>query len=395
MWMISWVFSAFAENVDKFNCSSEHISTQTSAQLRITRNSVYAQYGRAFQSADLQEHFAKQAWYTVNPNYKDSMLTETDKNCVERVQLFEKNKIAWQKSVDIQGDGIAEHVFFFDTRPMKKKSTDGYDEDICVSAEVCSVVLLIENQVFSIPIGWYKDTQKVEPQVIDISASDKQQEIAITYPAMDYEDAPYQHQIIYGDGGSILTQYFDFSGYSQGAMTVKGDGVLRFSEQTCVDGNTQNLELHYAIQNGRWTQTQKNILSTSPNCAACPFVSLWDGKKWVEQGEILRNIQTAEEETWNGLALHTFSPQIHVRIIERKDEVTYLDFIGIRDGAGGWMLPTVCSSGAHAFCVEDDHYYVMKKGDTLDIEFSIPNLPLGQRVHLEANGYYLPIEQNK
>ncbi|KTD82591.1 YARHG domain-containing protein [Legionella waltersii] len=51
----------------------------SSKELRILRNSVFAQYGRSFKSPDLQSYFNQQWWYTLNPSYSDQMLTTDDK----------------------------------------------------------------------------------------------------------------------------------------------------------------------------------------------------------------------------------------------------------------------------------------------------------------------------
>lgn len=48
-------------------------------ELRLLRNTIYAQYGRQFQSFDLQQYFSKKWWYEPNPHYSDKMLNEDDK----------------------------------------------------------------------------------------------------------------------------------------------------------------------------------------------------------------------------------------------------------------------------------------------------------------------------
>lgn len=47
------------------------------------RNSLYAYYGRAFQTDKWKAYFAGQSWYSVNPNYADSLLSpQAAKNAV-------------------------------------------------------------------------------------------------------------------------------------------------------------------------------------------------------------------------------------------------------------------------------------------------------------------------
>lgn len=49
------------------------------SELRILRNTVFAQYGRQFKSEDLQHYFNNQWWYEVDPNYSDVSLSPEDK----------------------------------------------------------------------------------------------------------------------------------------------------------------------------------------------------------------------------------------------------------------------------------------------------------------------------
>jgi hypothetical protein len=57
--------------------------------MRLKRNEVYARYGRAFKSADLQAHFQASSWYMVVETYTDSQLTETDKANIALIRSFE------------------------------------------------------------------------------------------------------------------------------------------------------------------------------------------------------------------------------------------------------------------------------------------------------------------
>jgi hypothetical protein len=52
------------------------------AQLRILRNTIFAQYGRAFKDSKLQAYFDKQWWYVRNSNYSNAMLTSEDRQAI-------------------------------------------------------------------------------------------------------------------------------------------------------------------------------------------------------------------------------------------------------------------------------------------------------------------------
>ena len=61
-------------------------------QLRLLRNTIYAQYGFDFNSPDLKEYFSQFAWYMPNPNLtmEDIKLTEKEKEFVDKILMKEK-----------------------------------------------------------------------------------------------------------------------------------------------------------------------------------------------------------------------------------------------------------------------------------------------------------------
>lgn len=61
-------------------------------ELRILRNTIYAQYGRRFTDANLQAYFNKQWWYEQNPNYSDQLLTKEDRQALGLIAKEETQK---------------------------------------------------------------------------------------------------------------------------------------------------------------------------------------------------------------------------------------------------------------------------------------------------------------
>lgn len=63
-------------------------------ELRLLRNTVYAQYGYDFNNPDLKKYFSQFAWYMPDPNLKmeDIQLTEKEKEFVEEILKKEINK---------------------------------------------------------------------------------------------------------------------------------------------------------------------------------------------------------------------------------------------------------------------------------------------------------------
>lgn len=70
-------------NSDNIN---QKLSSLSPEQLRILRNTVYAQYGRSFQSPDLQNYFNKQWWYEPNPHYSDALLINEDRKLLTLIK---------------------------------------------------------------------------------------------------------------------------------------------------------------------------------------------------------------------------------------------------------------------------------------------------------------------
>lgn len=63
-------------------------------KLRILRNGVYARYGYAFNSPDLQKHFKSCIWYMPDPNLKmdDILLSKGDEALLVAIKTLEKKK---------------------------------------------------------------------------------------------------------------------------------------------------------------------------------------------------------------------------------------------------------------------------------------------------------------
>ena len=65
------------------------LSRMDKQDLKIARNTVFAKYGREFQSKDLRDYFTSTLWYKINPNYSDDMLSEEDIKLVNIIQVLE------------------------------------------------------------------------------------------------------------------------------------------------------------------------------------------------------------------------------------------------------------------------------------------------------------------
>lgn len=57
----------------------------TKAQRRILINAIYAQYGRTFRNAKLQQYFDKRWWYIKNPHFSNKLLTKSDRQAIAKL----------------------------------------------------------------------------------------------------------------------------------------------------------------------------------------------------------------------------------------------------------------------------------------------------------------------
>lgn len=71
--------------------STSELTALTPWQLKVARNEIYARHGRGFVHKDLQCYFKTKSWYTVNPNYSDTLLTTIDNKNVATILAYEQS----------------------------------------------------------------------------------------------------------------------------------------------------------------------------------------------------------------------------------------------------------------------------------------------------------------
>jgi len=59
-------------------------------ELKVARNEIYARHGREFVHKDLQCYFGSKSWYTIDPNFTESMLSATENKNVATIQAYEQ-----------------------------------------------------------------------------------------------------------------------------------------------------------------------------------------------------------------------------------------------------------------------------------------------------------------
>ena len=75
--------------VSLIKLTDTHLQNRDEWELRIMRNEVFARYGYIFKLPELREYFILQNWYT--PKYDDvsNMLSELEKENVEKIRKYE------------------------------------------------------------------------------------------------------------------------------------------------------------------------------------------------------------------------------------------------------------------------------------------------------------------
>lgn len=390
--------------IPKF-CTSKSLEKQSKAEKRLSRNAVYAQYGRTFSSKDLQQHFYGGASpkYRENSSYSDKLLSSQDLECIERIKLWEQGAPAWSGMLDLNGDGIKEKAYLFDFRPeFYEKNMEDVVED-CDGQSTCLVTLLMEDEIFTLPMKRKRNTYfgKIMMSVVNIDKADATEELMLQYHAGMYgEDPPKTSIFFYSQNGRTQQTTISAEGYNAGEITLKGDGLIQKSEIEWINNDNSCITNHLAIfYDIKGTETSRKITKTEPMCAACPYVEAWNEERqeWEDRGEILRYINSKEKKDWNTLTLQYTGDQLRIRLSERKAEITYLDALQLRT-SNGTVLPESCSIDQRkmideaCWCQEDDESLVLVQGDIKEFVFQLPNTEKPRRVVLEGLGYYEPLE---
>jgi eukaryotic-like serine/threonine-protein kinase len=109
-------------NGDALNASD--IAGLIDSDLRLLRNTVYARYGRVFDSPDLQQYFTKRSWYRPRGEYSDSDLSSVDRANVALIRSAEYNGAAIVDASSVRKE--IETVLKDWTSAMSARDLDAY-----------------------------------------------------------------------------------------------------------------------------------------------------------------------------------------------------------------------------------------------------------------------------
>ena len=122
---------------------------------------------------------------------------------------------------------------------------------------------------------------------------------------------------------------------------------------------------------------------------SCPFVYCqrkMDGT-WFKQGAIIKGRKSKALEGTDELVVRGFDGVL--RISEEEAEISYIDdlFVRAKSNKGDITLRPPNEQLAR----KDGYYVVLKKGESIDIRFAVPNVRL-DRVRVIASGYFRPTQ---
>ena len=87
---------------------------KSKAELRLTRNEIFARYGYIFESSDLKAHFSEKPWYKPSKTTVEKELTAIDKANIERIREFEQKALSGLSDPSYANESNAYFRVFYD-----------------------------------------------------------------------------------------------------------------------------------------------------------------------------------------------------------------------------------------------------------------------------------------
>ncbi len=339
-------------------------------------NCIYAAGGKVFQEMEVQYEFDEFSWYTPNPKFKAKQLGKIAKANIKSLKESQLSceKVAAAKleiklnkpglpvqvlDVDLDGDGKAEHI------------------------EITTNHVVVDGESFVHKLN-PRDKHAIRVKEVDIKTGDAFQELMI---ANYYYDTNANRRFLYKRKGVVgLSNKITWNDVG---FKIDGKGEVRMSSGEC---GQKSLYI-YAFKKDALVLKRKKVTGKyrEEMCSACPYVYTWEQNDWRFRGEILRNLRAQSLEGTQLLSLGRHTGPLRVRLAERKDETTSLDFIEViarfDDGSEQLIAPNSCSMPGLKFCGLDSQHQIIERGDEVDLVFEFEG---EAEIQLRAHGYYLP-----
>jgi hypothetical protein len=251
--------------------------------------------------------------------------------------------------------------------------------------------------------GFFWDKQAAVRAVV-LDSAKKQVAIHLGVPTGDGEDPPNIERLFLVKRGRLVKVFDQIVGvYNPTELVFPGDGTMRYVESgwtACMRAKPDKAPRLAARQEVvlrldragtkmvEWKRIDTGEKQDCDQLSACPFVyAVSDSGAATRVGEILRDLRGERAYSLQSLPLPAGTTR--VRLAEEKPEVTYLDEV-VLEVEGVELRPLACRGApVPAYCAADRVPFVMRQGDTLDLEF---DAPAGREHTLFARGYYVPSE---
>lgn len=108
-------FGAFGQSApDQQLIPAYVLKGKSTAELRLTRNEIFARYGYIFESSDLKAHFSEKPWYKPSKTTVEKELTAIDKANIEHIREFEHKALSGLSDPSYANKSNAYFRIFYD-----------------------------------------------------------------------------------------------------------------------------------------------------------------------------------------------------------------------------------------------------------------------------------------
>ena len=222
----------------------------------------------------------------------------------------------------------------------------------------CQVALISKTEIGNAPYGWWSIWQKKKK-------------------SKDYKTTPCTFKGLTPDVYTIVV-------YNQAASPGddQSDGVIL---KEVVVGKKFNLKAYYEKSDFKeW------------NCLSCPWLYVYNGKCFVKQTEILKDVVGQANKTTTYFTIDpkvVIDGKLRLKVQEEKDEITHLEQLQVRID-GKVYRPQYSKKYSKLLAQNDEQYLKLKKGTSVEVIFDLPkNLQASDKIVLESTGFYIPDAQ--
>jgi hypothetical protein len=332
-------------------------------------NCVYAAGGKPFADESTRSNFKEYDWYKPKKSFKEKKLADVAKanikflkesrlSCNE-AKLTKPGEAAQNMKADLDGDGKEENIRLTTTR------------------------IFVNDAAFVHRLDPHS-AHAMKVKVIDLDTSDSSFELLVSN--YYYEGNGSRRVVHKGDKGWQMSEKFN---WHDGSVKIEGKGDLRMYSGECGQKRTEI----YGMKNGAFVLKSKKVKGRfrEDRCSACPYVYVRDQGHWQYQGEILRNLRSADLEDTHELHLGRRQGLVHVRLAERKAETTFVDTMELvaryDDGTEESLLADTCSKNDSAWCKLDQLHYRVEPGEEIEVSVTLDR---SAELLMRVRGYYLP-----